>query len=104
MLPKRIQTDVSNWQASNWTVFSLILVYFTVDLSLYKDESQIEKKTPTKSKSTTNATAKKTAEKHKNAAEDESGEDDDDDVNYEPSKKRTKTPAKKTSAKVRNFV
>lgn len=57
-----------------------------VDLSLYKDESQIEKKTPLKRKA---AAILKKDKPEKNDDEDEEDESDED---YQPVKKKGNTP------------
>lgn len=57
-----------------------------VDLSLYKDESQIEKKTPLKRKA--NASLKK----DKQEKNDDDDDEDESDEDYQPAKKKTNTP------------
>lgn len=108
MSPKRIQMDVSECYEFAHMSIKLICHYpaFAVDLSLYKNESQIEKKTPTKRKAPEPKSTKKTPStaaalatssgKQKKLQEDnESG----DDVNYGPSNKRKKTPIKNSAKK-----
>lgn len=77
-------------------------MYISVDLSLYKNESQIEKKTPTKRKISEPKSTKKissTASSIKQKKTQKSDDDSDDDVNYEPSNKRKKTPFKNSAKK-----
>lgn len=77
-------------------------MHFPVDLSLYKNESQIEKKTPTKRKSSEPRSTKKTSSAAVAAVKQkklQKSDDSDDDDNYEPSKKRKKTPIKSSAKK-----
>lgn len=98
--------DVSELRFSFGHAFETQFLFgLLVDISLYKDESQIEKKGSAKRKRS-DMKERKTPAKDKEAKHDDGSEaeDGDDDSSYEPSKKRPKSAAKKSTQKKVNVA
>lgn len=99
--PKKIPMDVSQFsKLFDKLIFKNIYIVrfyaITVDISLYKDESQIEKKTPAKRKLLTSPTnGKKTVAKKEDTDEHENDSESDED--YRPLSKKKKAPKKTVS-------